>query len=88
MKKMIADTFKISASVFVIATVQLQGLTRLNFNRLIHRREAASDTPGSRISIGITMRNVKTSLNDVGERRLAIIQSAMMPIKVRETPDK
>jgi len=54
----------------------------------MHRREAASDTPGSRISIGITMRNVKTSLNDVGERRLAIIQSAIMPIKVRETPDK
>ena len=85
MKKMIANTFNSSARVLVIVAAHLTGLTRLIFNKLTHKKEAASATPGSKRRIGITIRNVNTSLNDVGERRLEIIQSAMMPSKIRKT---
>ena len=84
MKKMIANTFNSSARVLVVVAGHLTGLTRLIFNKLTHKKEAASATPGSKRSIGITIRNVNTSLNDVGERRLEIIQSAMMPSKMRK----
>ena len=88
MKKMMASACNKSARVLIIVTGKLPGLIRLNLNKFTHKKEAASDTPGSRMSIGITTRNVKMSSNDVGDRRLEIIQSPIIPKIMRKTLDK
>ena len=75
------------ATVLVTMTNRLRGFKRLNLNKLTHKKEAANDTPGKRISMGMTTRKVKISLNDVGERRFERIQSAMMPNTIKKPLD-
>lgn len=76
-----------NAKVLVIMIDHLRGLIRLNLNKLTHKKEAANDTPGKSMRTGMTTRKVKISLKDVGERRLEIIQSAVIPNKTRKPLD-
>ncbi len=52
-----------------------------------HIKHAANDRPGKSPRIGITIRKVKISLNDVGDLKFATIQITINPRIIKTGPD-
>ena len=78
-KKMMANMFNDRATMLRPRTNHKFVFGKGSFNRAAESSDATSDTAGSSPRIGITTRNVNTSLKDSGERIFEIIHIATTP---------
>ena len=86
-KKIMANSFMDSAIVLRPRTNHRLVFGMRSFNRAADSNTATSDTAGSSPRIGITTRNVNTSLNASGERIFEIIHIATRPTKTNRALD-
>lgn len=87
MKKIIASKCSVRAIKWVIFTDLDWLLGELSFIVATHIRQAVNDRPGRSPKMGITIRKVKISLNDVGDFKFAIIQMTINPRITKIGPD-